>query len=135
MQSFELIVNISLAIFGTILTIQDIVKKEVGYAPLLGFACCCIALFYFRREICLVPFVVFATIGVIYFITKKTYALGAADYIIAFFISFLLPNAKWPIFLTLCGVFGIITRLFINSQKIPFIPSILASYAVTKAFL
>lgn len=131
---FEIVTNFLIFVFGVVLAIQDWRFKEVHVIWVLGFFVSCL-LDFMIAEVkfpCLYPFFIFIAIGLIYQLKFHKKAFGLADYIIAFSISFILPDNMWPLFLTVSGVFGIITGRFYKKDTFPFIPSMMFSLLLTR---
>jgi hypothetical protein len=127
---------------GAVLAIQDIRREKVDVRWLIGFAVSCASLYITKREVpCLIPFCIFIATGLLYYIAKKKHGLGMADYVVVFSESFLLNDNSWPLFIALCGFFGIVSYALLRprhapkTQGFPFIPSILVSALVVKSIM
>ncbi|MDR2074862.1 MAG: hypothetical protein LBP31_01420, partial [Holosporales bacterium] len=87
---------------------QDIKAQRVSISAVILYVIGC---FLIRETFCIWPFVVFICLGVFGFLIKKKKVFGKADYAIVFGSTFLVDDNTWPLFIALCGVFGIITSL------------------------
>jgi hypothetical protein len=126
------------ALSGVALAIQDIRHGKVTLPALAAFLVGGILVFCFTSECSFAPLAIFVCIGGLYFLTKKKPAFGSADYIVVTAASFLLPHKTWPLFLLLCGAFGIASALALKTRRFPFIPAILlaaAACAVVRSWM
>ncbi|MDR1391330.1 MAG: hypothetical protein LBI95_03110 [Holosporales bacterium] len=131
-MSFKIVYHLVTIVFGFLLVIQDLRKKAVDLLSIIGFLSGCALIFFNERKCCFIPFFIFLIIGILYFIVKRKQAFGSADYVIGFSVSLLLNQKNWPLFILLCGMFGVLTSLLFKSKKFPFIPSILASILLVR---
>lgn len=135
-MQFEIITYTLIFIFGVILIIQDWRSKTVNLFPVLGFLLSCILDFFIenQKSICLYPIIIFAVISLFYQLKSHKKAFGFADYIIALAILFILPNNSWPLFIIMTGVFGISIGAIRQEKIIPFIPALILSIFLIKAY-
>ncbi len=116
------------------MAIQDLKSQSVSFLLLLGFFTFCAMSGIFHKNYTFIPVFIFLLIGLTYYVFKRHSVFGVADYIVVSAVSFLLSDAQVPYFITLCGVFGIVTSLILKSRKFPFIPAVLLSVLLAKGF-
>jgi prepilin signal peptidase PulO-like enzyme (type II secretory pathway) len=112
---------------GVFLSYQDIKAQKVNILVIIMYIAGC---FLIRETFCPWPFVIFICLGILGFLIKKKKVFGEADYAIVLGSSFLIDDHTWPLFIALCGVFGIITSLIFQRKIIPFVPSIFIATVV-----
>ncbi|MDR0630946.1 MAG: hypothetical protein LBF70_02850 [Holosporales bacterium] len=123
-------------ITACVLVIQDFMYGQVRISWLIGFVVSCVGLSVLKQQCpCLIPFYIFSLVGCFYYVLYKRQGLGSADYFVVFGVSFLLHERDWPLFMMLCGFFGVIgyvLRRDTSIKEFPFIPGILLSAFIVK---
>lgn len=117
-----------LGIFELIICFQDIKSQAVNIWVLFSFLISCVFFgIFITRSFSIVPLLIFIFLGMFYYIVQRRYAFGLADYVVVFAISFLIPEDVWPFFLILSGAFGILSSIFYEKKRFPFIPALIFS--------
>ena len=126
-----------LIVVSCVLVAQDVKFQKVNILWLAAFTLAC---FFLRKDGAtnFLPFYIFLAIQFVYFLLKKNWCFGLADYFVVFGACFILPYETWSYFLCLCGGFGILIAVIFKKRHqltaFPFIPAIIASTAVLLFF-
>jgi hypothetical protein len=123
---FEAIVLLTVS--GALLSYQDFVYRRVNLLLLLLYTVTAIAFNFHIPSIW--PPIIFASIGLIYWVWRRKQAFGWADYILVVANSFIIKDSTWPIFITCCGLYGTIFGIFCK-ETIPLVPVILLATVST----
>jgi hypothetical protein len=123
------IIQILTLLSGIFLSYQDIRTQSVNVFVVVLYIT---GSFLTGAHFCIWPLVVFACLGTLGFLIKKRRVFGEADYAVVFGSSFWVDIHTWPLFIALCGAFGIITSLIFRGKTIPFVPSIIASAILSR---
>ena len=132
LMSLGIVLYVPIVLCGVVLAIQDFRTGSVMLPPLLGFLLSCSAIGIINRNCDIFASSIFLLIGAIFFFLKREKAFGGADYVIVFAVSFLLPGGYCPLFITSCGVLGILISIMGKKRRFPFIPAILTATLVVK---
>lgn len=124
---FKLVIEAIIFLVGGMAAYQDILKQKISAKIALLFVVLCLAKSLIIGNVpCFFPFLSVCLIGIGFWFFSKKHVFGDGDYVFFFCSSFLINNSNWYIFITLCGIFGVITSIFFKG-KFPFIPAIVLS--------
>jgi prepilin signal peptidase PulO-like enzyme (type II secretory pathway) len=118
------------------LIVEDIRKLSVPlWALILWMALMGIGLLADPSQLATVLVLGFVGLAlVLYQWVRKRLLIGYADMVVFASLGVFLPLLVTPVYIVLCGIFGLCSAIIWRNKRIPFMPILFLSFAVTRLF-